>query len=240
MSLLEYVPMRALLAVLIASTTLIGCSKKSDDGLPPASEWTAAPSAGMDMGRLQGGGGAMPPGHPGGAGALPPGHPGGATMPPGHPPVPSDHPTMPSDHPPMQGDGTVDVTQMGLEGPDPNRKIDPSRRIKGVLKAHAKAKSRMKDGTPVFVVAKKRGADGKPEGPPLATVRLEWKDNLEFELTEANAMIKGTELVGEVVVTARYDQDSEALSKQSGDVSGQTRVKIPADGVVISLDDVIP
>jgi hypothetical protein len=39
---------------------------------------------------------------------------------------------------------------------------------------------------------------------------------------------------------ARYDQDSDAMSKQPGDVTGQLRVKIPAVNVKLALDTVLP
>jgi hypothetical protein len=39
---------------------------------------------------------------------------------------------------------------------------------------------------------------------------------------------------------ARYDQDADAISKQPGDVTGQIRVKIPAENVKLSLDTVLP
>ncbi|MGE3767954.1 MAG: hypothetical protein AB7L94_37220, partial [Kofleriaceae bacterium] len=62
---------------------------------------------------------------------------------------------------------------------------------------------------------------------------------LAFSLTEAQAMVGGTELVGDVVVTARYDQDSDAISKQPGDITGSTRVTLPADNVTVVLDTIL-
>ena len=53
-------------------------------------------------------------------------------------------------------------------------------------------------------------------------------------------MVAGTELTGDVVVSARYDQDSDAISKQPGDVTGQLRVKVPADKLVLTLDTILP
>jgi hypothetical protein len=140
------------------------------------------------------------------------------------------------------GGGGVDVTQLGIPPPDPNRKIDPSRRVKGVIKVHAKAKDRVKANGPIFIVVKRAGADGQPTGSPLAVERLEWSAGgaLPFELTEANAMSAGTELSGDVIVMARYDQDSDAISKQPGDVTGQIRVKVPADNVEVVLDTILP
>ena len=94
---------------------------------------------------------------------------------------------------------------------------------------------------PVFVMIRGAGADGQPTGSPLAVEKLLWSGNtLAFELTEANAMSDGTELRGDIVVMARYDQDSDAISKQPGDVTGQVRAKVPADKVELTLDTVLP
>jgi hypothetical protein len=212
------------LVVAAALTALAACKDKNkSDGLPPAQEWSANT-------------GAMAPANPGAnnphAGANPHGddgdQPGGGNMPPGHPPIDNPH-----------GGGT-NVAAMGLPAPDPNRPINPNNKITGVIKIHAKAKDRVKAGGAVFVIVK-RSVDGAPSGPPLAVDKLEWgaKDELPFEMTEKQAMIGGTELTGEVVVTARYDQDGDALSKQPGDVTGSVKVKVPADKVTLTLDDVL-
>jgi hypothetical protein len=63
---------------------------------------------------------------------------------------------------------------------------------------------------------------------------------MPFELTEANAMAAGTELTGDVIVMARYDQDSDAISKHPGDITGQVRAKVPADKLELTLDTVLP
>ena len=154
------------------------------------------------------------------------------------------HGDMTNPHGDMQnphGGGSPDVTAMGLPAPDPNRKIDPNNRVKGVIKVHPKAKSRLAAGTAVFITIKKAAADGSAVGAPLAVEKLSWQANeVPFELTEKNAMIGGTELKGDVVVTARYDQDGDAMSKQPGDVVGTLRVKIPTDKAVVTLSDVLP
>jgi hypothetical protein len=137
--------------------------------------------------------------------------------------------------------GGVDVTKMGLNGPDPSRPVDPNRYIRGVIKPAPAFKDKVKPGTAVFVLAKKADASGAPlPGPPLAVTRLEWKEGLTFELTEANQMIEGTQFSGEVVVTVRYDQDSDALSKQPGDLTGMQKITIPAKDVTITLDTMLP
>ncbi len=139
------------------------------------------------------------------------------------------------------GGGSIDVTQLGLAPPDPTRKIDPSRRVKGTIRVAAAAKGRVAPNGAVFVVIRRAGADGQPTGSVLAVEKLTWAgDAIPFELTEANAMSAGTELTGDVVVMARYDQDSDAISKQPGDVTGQARAKVPTDQLQLTLDTVLP
>jgi len=192
------------------------------EGLPPAQEWGA--SAGN-----------MPP-------ATGPANPHKQASPHGQ----DESPDLPPGHVPIDGvhggavpGGGPDVAAMGLKGPDPGRKINPANFVRGTIRVHMKAKDRVKDGGAVFIKVQ-RAVDGAPSGPPLAVDKLTWsKDGVPFELTEKQAMIAGTELTGEVVVTARFDQDSDAISKQPGDVSGSIKVKIPADKVTLTLDDVL-
>jgi hypothetical protein len=241
--------------IALALVLAAGCSdkKQSQSGLPPAQEWGAnpgspapanphgAPSADMS--------GAMPKGHPnvdqsGQPGPVDP----NAPMPAGHPPIdnsgqpgPVDpNAPMPSGHPPIDQGGT-DVSKLNLPAPDPNRPIDPAHHIKGVIMIHPKAADRAKPGGAIFVVVKRADAAGQPTGTPLAVDKLTWqKDQLAFEMTEKQAMIAGTELIGDVVISARYDQDGDAISKQPGDIVGQMRVKIPADSIKLYLDQVLP
>lgn|GEM_PF-879417 len=137
--------------------------------------------------------------------------------------------------------GGIDTSKMGALAPDPNRKIDPSHRIIGVIAVHPKAADRAKAGGAIFVIVKKADASGAPTGTPLAVDKLVWNGQpLPFELTEGQAMIAGTELSGDVVITARYDQDGDAMTKQPGDIVGTLRVKVPADKANIFLDDILP
>jgi hypothetical protein len=246
--------MRAVLAMLIVTLPAsTGCGKKAREGLPPAERWDQASVPGVPglveeqqhphgMAHGMAGRGADPhagvPGAPplGGGGAADPhagldvggmgGFGGGGADP---------HAGL------DMGGGGVDVTQLGLPPPDPNRKIDPSRRVKGTIRLHPKVKDRVKANGPVFLVIRRAGTDGQPTGSPLAVEKLLWSgDALAFELTDANAMSGGTELAGDIVVMARYDQDSDAISKQPGDVTGQVRAKVPADKLELLLDTVLP
>ncbi|HWO25758.1 MAG TPA: hypothetical protein VNO30_43780 [Kofleriaceae bacterium] len=244
--------MRAVLAMLLVTLpAATGCGKKAREGLPPADRWdqVSAPGAlaeleqprGRGMSGHGGGGGGGDP-HAGVPGAPPLGDDphagldmgggGGGGM--------GDDPHAGLD---MGGGGAggVDVTQLGLPPPDPNRKIDPSRRLRGTIRLAPTVKDRVKANVPVFIVIRRAGSDGQPTGSPLAVEKLLWSgDALPFELTEANAMSGGTELAGDVVVMARYDQDSDAISRQPGDVTGQARAKVPADKIELTLDTILP
>src|SRR5687768_2899866 len=123
--------------LVVASLFLLGCGKKSRDGLPPAQDWSGGQvgeAKPLPQGSARGS-------NPHAMGANPHADMGG--MPPGHPPT---DPDLPPGHPPMTGGAPTgpDVTQMGLSAPDPSRKIDPSRRIRGTIKVDAKAKSNVK------------------------------------------------------------------------------------------------
>jgi hypothetical protein len=242
----------AIWAAAVGVLAAAGCSKKSQDGLPPASEWQAAreegstpaapeadepiphftppaamtskesnPHAGLDMGD---------PSNP-------------------HAGLDMGDPSNPHAGLDMDGDGEpdnphgggTDVTKLGLAAPDPDRPLDPSHRVTGTITIDPRARDKVKPGTSVFLTVKRAGPDGAPSGPPLAVDKLTWTgDGMAFELTEAQAMVAGTDLSGDVVVMARYDQDSDALSRQPGDVTGQVRVKIPAEHVKLTLDTLLP
>jgi hypothetical protein len=229
---------RAVLCGGILTLAVGGCSKKNHDGLPPASEWQAA--AAPDPGAAT-----EPSASPATPRFTPPPGMGGPRSNNPHAGLDMTDPTNPhagldmSD--PSSPHGGTDVTKLGLAAPDPDRTIDPTHRIAGTLVVDARAKGRIKPGTSVFLIVKRAGADGAPSGPPLAVDKLSWSgDSVPFELTDEQAMVAGTELSGDVVVMARYDQDSDALSKEPGDVTGQIRVKVPADNVKLSLDTVLP
>ena len=216
-----------------------GCSKKSQDGMPPSSEWQTA--------RGQGSAPAPEPDEPIPHFTPPPGMISKESNP--HAGLDMGDPSNPHAGLDMDGDGEpdnphaggTDVTKLGLPAPDPDRPIDPSHRITGTITVDPRARAKLTPGTSVFLIVKRAGPDGAPSGPPLAVDKLSWTgDGMAFELTEAQAMVAGTDLSGDVIVMARYDQDSDALSRQPGDVTGQVRVKIPAEHVKLTLDTVLP
>ncbi len=243
MSLLDSRAMARSITLVTVLAALAACGSKKSEGLPPAQEWSADQAGAMPPSAPQGSPHAQ---NPHAAAMGDPNDPhagvdmsaaGGMGM--GDPNDPNNpHAGVDMTNP--HGAGGVDVAKMGLPAPDPDRKLDPTHHIKGKILVHPKAKDRVTAGTAVFLIAKRAGADGTPSGPPLAVEKLTWtKDELPFELSEANAMIGGTELTGDVVITAHYDQDGDALSKQPGDILGQLRVKVPADDVKLYLDNVL-
>jgi hypothetical protein len=236
-SLVEFTTMRVLvLAPVLAA--MLGCGNTKSEGLPPAESWQASADDPVDPVDRS-----SPPGnratrdfddpHAGVEGAPPLGRRGGGDP---HAGIAGAPPLGEAD-----SDGAPDVTKLGLPPPDPNRPIDPSRRIRGKLIVNPKVAARVSRNGAIFLIAKQAGPDGAPVGPPLAVEKLIWDGTpLPFELTDANAMLAGTSLAGDVVVAARYDQDVDAISKQPGDVIGQVRVKVPADNVVLELATVLP
>ena len=251
MTLLSSPAVTTLTKIALVLAVAAGCSSKksNDQGLPPAQEW------GANQGTPQPPAGAANP-HAGGDQNLPPPsvvdengndpHAGLRGAPPagivdenGNDP----HAGLAAGANPHGGGGPagMDTTTMGALAPDPNRPIDPKHHIRGLIKVGAKAADHAKSGGAIFLIVKQADPTGQPTGTPLAVDKLTWTGkDLPFEMTEGQAMIKGTQLVGDVVITARYDQDGDAISKQPGDITGQLRVKVPAENVSVVLDNVLP
>jgi hypothetical protein len=204
--------------VIAAVAALAACKKQRASGLAPAQDWNAD-QTGME-----------PPQTPQTANPH-------AGMDPNNPHAGLDMGGATADNP----HGGTDVGALGLPPPDPNRKIDPTHHVKGVISVDRKVADRMSKGGVVFVSIRRADGAGQPVGgPPLAVAKLTYEGaDMPFELGEGQAMIGGTELTGDVVVSARYDQDQDAMSKQPGDVVGSKGVKIPADNVKIVLDTVL-
>ncbi len=111
--------------------------------------------------------------------------------------------------------------------------------IRGNLNLADNLKSKAKDGTTLFLVAR-MALDGGAVGPVLAVQRYtigSWP--LAFELTQNNVMITGMPFSGRAVLTARIDQDGDAMTKEIGDIEGVSQpITIPAQGVSVLLDKV--
>jgi hypothetical protein len=198
------------------------CNKKQEAAAPPPS--------------------GIPPLDQPAAAAAPPGdHPvhapiaGGETaLPPGHPPLPAG--ASPAGASPAGG-----APSGAFVGSTPGGDFDPKTVLTGVIKVDGKVKSKIAAGDVVFVVARKYEAGATGPGTPLAVQKLTVdKFPLKFSLDSRDSMLAGTKLEGKVVVTVRVDKDGDAITKNPGDVTGQSKpVEPPKKDVVVDLDTVL-
>ena len=130
----------------------------------------------------------------------------------------------------------IATAPVGASAPTPicvDAPVSPDAVIRGTI-TFADAKG-LRPGTAIFVVAKPEAG-----GSPIAIDKLTYRGgDVPFELDQTKTMIAGTPFGGAVVVTARYDQDGDALSKQPGDRYGEVHVAVPATGVKLVLDRVV-
>ncbi len=223
-----------------ACAALTACGKKEPSGLPPAETWQAPVPPGSNAA-----GGGAPTGPPAGGAASNP-HAGI----PGAPPLGGGggdpHAGVPG-APPIGGGGGggggVDVGQLGLPPPDRTQPVDPRKFLEGTIVLAKDKVARVPAGSAVFISVRKIDpTSGQGAGAPIAVDKLvatgTWP--LPFRLTEAQAMIGGTGFAGDVMIMARFDQDSDAMSKQPGDIMGMVKATIPAKGLTLDLATVLP
>lgn len=80
----------------------------------------------------------------------------------------------------------------------------------------------------------------RPEGgPPLAVKREqgEVKFPYKFRLSSQDAMIPGTRLEGQLVITARIDADGDPMSRQKGDASGTLVTEAGQENLQVVIDE---
>lgn len=245
---------RSTLALVVAMAGLTvggGCDRKAKPGLPAATDWQAPAVANPGVlpgpgpgGATAGGGGDPHAGVPGAppltdeqiaGGSMPGANPHAGV--PGAPPLGDE---VATDDP--GAGGAVAVDQLGLPPPERDRAIDPSKFLGGTVLVAPADQAKIPAGAAIFLSVRAADAGGQAAGMPIAVDKLiaggTWP--LTFRITEAQAMVGGTPFAGTVIISARYDQDGEARSKQPGDISGTVKATIPADGLVITLDTVQP
>ena len=178
--------------VVVASLLAVACSKKSHDGLPPR--------AGRVVGPARRRGPAQQPGPPPGAEPA-------RRADDREPPVIARRATScpPATRRCRSGARRrwcPDVTQMGFSSPDPiARSIRTS--ASGVIRSTPRPRRRQSRGA-IFLIGRRRtrtaalGAAARLDGA--------YADGLRFELTEAHAMVAGTDSRRRRL-TARYDQE---------------------------------
>ena len=143
---------------------------------------------------------------------------------------PSAAPAMPMDHP--------SALHGRSEGPEPAA-AGTSGVLRGSLQVADSVKDKVQPGAVIFLVARSFVPGGGP-GPVLAAKRLTagaWP--MAFEMSDSDVMISGMSLKGKVVLTARVDQDGDAMTKMPGDVEGVTAaVDVPSSNVDVVINTV--
>ncbi|MGD8327906.1 MAG: hypothetical protein PVJ49_00640 [Acidobacteriota bacterium] len=81
---------------------------------------------------------------------------------------------------------------------------------------------------------------GRETGAPLAVKQVPSPSfPYQFEVSERDAMIENTPLIGEMSITARLDQDGDAFSTSPGDLSGETQpVTAGETDVIVVLQEI--
>ena len=74
-------------------------------------------------------------------------------------------------------------------------------------------------------------------GPPLAVFRRPVPESFpfDFELTEANQMMEGTDFSGMVILSARLDQDGDPISRTAGDLGASLTVQVGKTDLSLTL-----
>jgi cytochrome c-type biogenesis protein CcmH len=74
-------------------------------------------------------------------------------------------------------------------------------------------------------------------GPPLAVLRIPAPSfPYDFQLTDANRMMEGTEFKGAVLLSIRVDQDGDPLSKHRGDLGVMEQSYVGATELDLTLE----
>lgn len=211
---------KALMILAVAAAALAGCkNEERGSGLPPAQEWNTPTD----------------PGASGGAGAT-------AGM---------DNPHGGNPHGGMMDDphagldmGATNIAEAsGMEAPDPDRAIDPNNVLKGTIKVSPALAQLIKPEHAIFLSVKPYdpATKGPARMPPMAVAKLEnARVPIAFELSEHDAMVKGTRMVGDVVITAHVSTTHDATTKKTGEVIGMVRATVPAEKLELVLDAQIP
>ena len=139
-------------------------------------------------------------------------------------------PRLPAGHPPTgQASGSQPV---GVNGS-----------VSGTIELSGGYASKIKAGSTLFIIVRRDAGEGK-KGMLLAAVDPVSGAKmfpLKYTVTKADIMMRGTVLVGVVRVSARIDQDGDAISKQPGDIVGASSKahKVGDTGINFGLDKIL-
>lgn len=121
-------------------------------------------------------------------------------------------------------------------GAAPAAAATPAASLSGRIEIAPALASRAQPGGTIFVMVRPAGGSAL-----LAVDKLAWAPGVTFLLDEADQLGAASgALAGRVTIAARYDQDSDAITKQPGDLTGSIAADVPAQGLVLLLDSVLP
>ncbi len=111
-----------------------------------------------------------------------------------------------------------------------------SQTISGTLQIDKSVEGKVPPNAVLFIIAKKKGPRGTP---PIAVQRItDPTFPLDFKIGQKDVMMPNAEFDGDILLTARLDQDGSAMG-QSGDVEGVLPAQAGENNVVLTLDHVI-
>ena len=164
-------------------------------------------------------------------------------LPPGHPPT-----NGPTTKAPALNKGKATPTSRPTSAPTSRPTSAPAGGgigapgiIKGRIDITEELRSKLKPGTTLFISVRRFAGEGK-KGMIMAAKKYPVGNAsifpLNFTVTQRDVMMGGTKLVGPVSVTARVDQDGDAISKQAGDIEGAHKgsIMVGKDSASIMLN----
>lgn len=116
-----------------------------------------------------------------------------------------------------------------------------SGKIAGTITIYSKVKADVGPNAALFIIARRPGGAA---GPPLAVSKIDKPSfPLSYSLGQENVMIQGTPFAGKIDISARLDQDGNAMTREAGNVLGEYRknpIEVGSQNVDIVLDQLAP
>jgi hypothetical protein len=101
------------------------------------------------------------------------------------------------------------------------------------------ATAKVKPNGTLYLVARRPSDNPSARGTMIAVKKMPaTKFPLEFTLSAADMPFQNGPFDGDLVLTARIDQDGDPMSHQKGDLIGTLNVHVGAHGVTLPLDQV--
>jgi cytochrome c-type biogenesis protein CcmH len=112
-------------------------------------------------------------------------------------------------------------------------------KISGRITLDPKLRAAIAPNAALFIIARQAGG---ASGPPLAVKKVDKPTfPLSYSLGQENVMMQGAPFAGKIDVTARLDKDSNAMTREAGNLLGTYRknpVAVGSQNVDITLDQI--